>query len=83
MAGVNDKVGARRLEGLGEQGFDFRSTVISGEFDESTPATNRVLHEGIAGSHWVMLKNCSHLSHVEDPQSYMGAVRVFLAQVEA
>jgi proline-specific peptidase len=57
--------------------------VISGEFDESTPAINRVLHEGIAGSHWVMLKNCSHLSHVEDPQGYMGAVHDFLAQVEA
>ena len=57
--------------------------VISGEFDESTPTINRVLHEGIAGSQWVMLKNCSHLSHVEDPQGYMLTVRDFLARVEA
>jgi pimeloyl-ACP methyl ester carboxylesterase len=48
----------------------------------SAPAINRVLHEGITGSHWVMLKDCSHLSHVEDPQGYMGAVLDFLAQVE-
>ena len=57
--------------------------VISVEFDESTPTINRLLHEGIAGSQWVMLKNCSHLSHVEDPQGYMVTVRDFLARVEA
>jgi len=70
-----------RTSRLGEIGTP--ALIISGEFDESTSAINRVLQEGIAGSHWVMLKNCSHLSHVEDPQGYMGAVHDFLPQVEA
>jgi L-proline amide hydrolase len=70
-----------RTSRLGEIGTP--ALIISGEFDESTSAINEVLHEGIAGSHWVILKNCSHLSHVEDPQGYMGAVHAFLLQVEA
>lgn len=65
-----------RSDRLGE--ITVPTLIISGEFDESTPAQNRVLHEGIAGSRWELMKNCSHLAHVEDPDTYMALVRAFL-----
>ena len=56
--------------------------IISGEYDESTPTINELLHKGIAGSEWTLLENCSHLSHVEEPERYMQLVRNFLQKVE-
>lgn len=56
--------------------------IISGEYDESTPTINEVLHKGIAGSEWVLLENCSHLSHVEEPERYMQLVQNFLHKIE-
>jgi len=56
--------------------------IISGLYDESTPAINKVLNEGIAGSEWLMLENSSHLAHVEEPEAYFAAVTKFLARVE-
>jgi L-proline amide hydrolase len=57
--------------------------IISGRYDESTPAINEVLHKGIAGSEWVLLPNSSHLAHVEEPERYMQIVNDFLARVES
>ncbi len=57
--------------------------IISGRYDESTPAINEVLQRGILGSEWVVLENSSHLSHVEEPELYMQTVNAFLARVEA
>ncbi len=56
--------------------------IISGEYDESTPTINEVLHKGIVGSEWVLLENCSHLSHVEEPERYMQLVQNFLQKIE-
>ncbi|MBA2284808.1 MAG: proline iminopeptidase-family hydrolase [Ktedonobacteraceae bacterium] len=56
--------------------------ILSGRYDESTPAINEVLRRGIAGSEWVVLENSSHLSHVEEPELYMQTVRAFLKRVE-
>ena len=56
--------------------------IISGRYDESTPTINQVLQRGIPGSEWMVLENSSHLSHVEEPELYMQAVRNFLSNVE-
>ncbi len=66
---------------LGE--IDAPTLIISGRYDESTPAINRVLRDGIRGSEWVMLDDASHLSHVEQPEAYMRAVTDFLARIES
>jgi L-proline amide hydrolase len=56
--------------------------ILSGRYDESTPAINDVLHRGIAGSEWVIFENSSHLPHVEEPELYMQTVQAFLSRVE-
>lgn len=56
--------------------------IISGLYDESTPAINEILHDGIADSSWTLLNQSSHLAHVEEPDLYMQTVQDFLDRVE-
>ncbi len=56
--------------------------IISGRYDESTPAINELLLNGIKGSEWVVLENSSHMAHVEEPEAYFTIVRQFLNKVE-
>ena len=65
---------------LGE--INLPTLIISGKYDESTPAINEVLHQGIPNSKWVMLENSSHLAHVEEPELYFATVNKFLDEVE-
>jgi proline-specific peptidase len=52
--------------------------IFSGEFDRTcTPRAARDLHAGIAGSELVILPNVGHMSYIEDPEGYFGAVRGF------
>ena len=57
--------------------------LISGGYDEVTPATVEQAHRGIPGSRWELFENCSHLTHAEEPERYMALVNDFLAQAEA
>ncbi len=57
--------------------------ILSGRYDESTPAVNQVLQKGIPGSEWVVFEQSSHLSHVEEPDLYMQTVQAFLEKVES
>ena len=65
-----------RTDRLGE--INVPTLIISGRYDESTPAINEILRRGIAGSEWVVLENSSHLSNVEEPELYMETVQAFL-----
>jgi L-proline amide hydrolase len=56
--------------------------VISGEFDEATPAINRTVSEGIPGSESVIYPGGSHMAHVEDPEGYMRVLDDFLTRIE-
>ena len=56
--------------------------VIGGRHDEATPVVTGELHRGIPGSEWVVLEDCSHLSHLEDPETYLNLVSDFMARVE-
>jgi proline-specific peptidase len=56
--------------------------ITSGRYDESTPLLNEVLHNGIAGSEWVVFEHSSHMAHVEERELYLSTVRAFLERVE-
>ncbi len=56
--------------------------VIVGEHDRTTtPRAARALHEGIGGSHLVVLPGVGHMSFVETPGPYIDAVTTFLREV--
>jgi L-proline amide hydrolase len=57
--------------------------ITSGRHDESTPRINEVLHNGIAGSEWVLFEHSSHMAHVEERAQYMPTIRSFIERVEA
>jgi L-proline amide hydrolase len=52
--------------------------VTAGEFDEATRPIVETVHRGIAGSRMKILGGCSHLSFVEDPESYLQLMSRFL-----
>jgi proline-specific peptidase len=55
--------------------------IISGEFDESTPAINQVLQQGLTNARAVLMPGCSHLCHLENPDAYFDHVQKFLDQI--
>jgi L-proline amide hydrolase len=63
---------------LGE--IDVPTLVTSGRFDESTPAVSGALHEGIAGSRWVVFEESAHMAHVEEAERFAVVLRGFLSQ---
>jgi proline-specific peptidase len=69
---ITDRLGEIRIPTL----------VITGEFDEATPAINRTVSEGIPGAESVIYPGTSHCAHVEDPEGYMRVIDDFLGRVE-
>ncbi|HEX6701197.1 MAG TPA: alpha/beta fold hydrolase [Gaiellaceae bacterium] len=71
--------------------FDYRprlgqvhkpTLVLVGEHDRTTtPRAARALHDGIPGSELVVILDAGHMSFVEDPETYLDAVRGFLRGV--
>jgi proline iminopeptidase len=57
--------------------------IVGGQDRTSTPRAARVLHEGIAGSDLVLVPDVGHMSFVEAPEAYLGAVRSFLRKAVA
>jgi proline iminopeptidase len=58
--------------------------VIVGEHDRTTTTrAARALHEGIPGSDLVVVPGAGHMSFVEAPEDYLGAVRSFLREAVA
>ena len=53
--------------------------LVSGRYDEATPALQQVLLDGIADSEWVCFEQSSHMPHVEERERYMQVVGDFLA----
>jgi proline-specific peptidase len=56
--------------------------LLSGEYDESTPAINEDLHRRIRNSEWVLLPGCSHTPHLEDARKYLEVLDEFLSRME-
>ncbi len=57
--------------------------VVSGRYDEATPALQRTLLDGIAGSEWVCFEESSHTPHVEERERYLQVVDDWLAAHDA
>jgi proline-specific peptidase len=68
------------IERLGE--IRLPTLVISGRFDEATPAIAETVHRGIPGSKWVLFENSSHMPHVEETERFMHVLAEFLSEVE-
>jgi L-proline amide hydrolase len=56
--------------------------VVTGEFDEATPAINRTVSGAIPGAEAVIYPGCSHTAFVEDPEGYIRLLDDFLTRVE-
>ena len=54
--------------------------LISGEYDEATPATVQPFADGIADVRWVVFENSSHMPFVEEPEKYLAVVNDFLGE---
>ena len=65
---------------LGE--IDVPTLILSGEYDESTPAINEVFHRGIQNSEWVVFEGSSHTPHLEVTEKYLQVLTNFLTRVE-
>jgi L-proline amide hydrolase len=57
--------------------------VISGRYDEATPAIAETVHRGIPGSTWVLFERSSHMPHAEEPERFIRVLDDFLVRVEA
>jgi L-proline amide hydrolase len=69
---ITDRLGEIRIPTL----------VITGEFDEATPAINRTVSGAIPGAESVIYRGASHMAHVEDPAGYVSVLDGFLARIE-
>ena len=54
--------------------------VISGEYDEATPAVVRPLVEALPNARWELIPDASHTPHLEKPEQFLHLVETFLSQ---
>jgi len=54
--------------------------LVSGRYDEATPALQETLQSGIPSCEWVLLENSSHMPHLEERERYMQVVGDWLAR---
>jgi L-proline amide hydrolase len=52
--------------------------LISGKYDEATPATVQPYKDNIKNARWQIFEHSSHMPHVEETELYMKSVGAFL-----
>jgi L-proline amide hydrolase len=62
--------------------IDVPTLILSGRHDEATPEVVRPIHEGIAGSEWVVLEQSSHSPHVDEKELTLDVVERFLERAD-
>ncbi|WP_421580554.1 proline iminopeptidase-family hydrolase [Shinella sp. M31] len=60
--------------------IDVPTLIISGRYDEATPATVQPFKDGIKGARWKIFEQSSHMPHVEEQEDCMRIVGDFLNQ---
>lgn len=60
--------------------IDVPTLIISGRYDEATPATVQPFKDGIRGARWEIFEQSSHMPHVEEQADCMRVVGDFLNQ---
>jgi L-proline amide hydrolase len=68
------------IDRLGEIGVP--TLITSGRYDECTPKLVEPLHQGIAGSEWVLFEESAHMAYLEEPERYLETLGGFLDRVE-
>lgn len=68
-------------ERLGE--IRIPTLLLSGRYDEVTPACIETVHQGIAESSWVLFEHSSHMPHLEETERFMQVLSEFLSRVES
>jgi pimeloyl-ACP methyl ester carboxylesterase len=63
-------------------GIAVPTLIISGEFDEADRSCQEELQRGIEGSRLHIVKDASHLAHLEQTEEYVDVVREFLLGTE-
>lgn len=61
---------------LGE--IDVPTLLVSGRYDEATPAIVQRMKDRIPGSEWVLFEESSHMPHVEETERFLDVVGDFL-----
>lgn len=56
--------------------------LLSGMYDQVTPACVEKLKQGISGSEWVLFENSSHMPHLEETERFLQVLDEFLRRVE-
>ena len=56
--------------------------LLSGRYDQVTPACVEKLKQGISSSEWVLFENSSHMPHWEETERFLQVLDEFLSQVE-
>lgn len=62
------------------QELNVPTLLMSGRYDEATPACQRELQEAIAGSRWEIFENSSHVPHLEEPAEFLRVLNTWLQQ---
>ena len=58
--------------------IDVPTLIVSGKYDEATPALQETLRAGIKDSEWVLFENSAHCPHVEEKDRFTEVVGEFL-----
>jgi L-proline amide hydrolase len=56
--------------------------LLSGRFDEATPATVQPFFDNIPDVRWEVFEESSHMPFVEEPDRYLRAVEAFLREID-
>jgi L-proline amide hydrolase len=54
--------------------IDVPTLLVSGRYDEATPALQETLVAGIPECEWVLFEDSAHMPHVEEPERYVSVV---------
>jgi L-proline amide hydrolase len=60
--------------------LDVPTLLVSGRYDEATPALQETLLAGIRGAEWVLFEESSHMPHVEERERYLDVVGGWLSR---
>jgi len=63
--------------------IELPTLITSGRHDECTPTLVEPLHQGIAGSEWVLFEGSAHTPYLDERDRYLDVVGGFLERVEA
>jgi L-proline amide hydrolase len=56
--------------------------LISGRYDEATPATVQPFYDQIPDVRWEILEESSHMPHIEEPERFLEVMRDYLGSLE-